>query len=208
MSKLTKILLVIMVMGLIVGGIGVPDALKLWKNDINEVESIKVGELTAGEMYEGEITNAYDVIAVETTTQSYGFVPVSKTETPYYLVMLENCYVVIDVPAAKDKEKFETLMDQTWDYLDEKTDDRPTPVKVSTTAIKMPDKVKQYLKEYCDESGMTQQEYDSIVESTCCLRTIVYKNTKFIPIIGFGVALLCLVILIVKKAMSPKIVNL
>lgn len=209
MSKLTKILLVVALMGAIVGGIGVPDAIKLWKNDISSVEDIKPGDIKAGEMYEGDIPDALDVVAKETTTQSYGFVPVSKTETPYYIVELENGYVVIDVTNKKKQDEFETLMDQTWDYFDGKTNDKPSEVSVSTTVIKMPDKVKEYLHEYCcDEGGMSEQEYAELVETACCLKTIEYKNTKFIPIIGFGVTLLCVIILIVKKAASPKVVNL
>lgn len=208
MSKLTKVLLVIMVMGLVVGGIGVPDALKLWKDDINKIEDIEVGDLKAGDMYEGTIFDAYDVIAEETTTQTYGFVPVSKTVTPYYFVELENCYVVIDVTVAKEKDNFDELMHETWDYFDGKTDKTPSSHEISTTVIKMPDEVKKYLKEYCDEAGMTEQEYEQYVENSYCLKTIVYKNTKFIPIIGFGVALLCGIILIIKKVTGPKIVNL
>ncbi len=208
MSRLTKILLVVMVMGLIVGGIGVPDAIKLWKGDIDEIDSIEVGSLKAGEMYEGEIYDTYDIIAEETSTQSYGFIPVNKTVTPYYLVELENCYVIVDVTVKDDQSKFEKLLDETWDYLDGKTDDKPTPVKISTTAQKMPDKVKEFLKEYCEESGMSEEEYAKYVEDSYCLKTIVYKNTKFIPIVGFGIALLCAVILIIKKVTSPKIVNL
>ena len=208
MSKLTKVLLVIMIMGLVVGGIGVPDAVKLWKNDIGELEDIKVGDLSAGDMYEGEIVDAYDVIATETTTQSYGFVPVSKTETPYYIVELENSYVMIDVTVAKQKDDFEKLMNETWDYLDGKTNEVPSSLKVSAKAIKMPGKVKEYLKEYCDEAGMSEQEYSQYVEDSCCLQTIVYKNTKLIPIVGFGVAALCLVILVIRKLTGPKIVNL
>ena len=208
MSKLTKFLLGIMAVGLVVGFIGISDAIKLWKGDINDIEEIGVGDLEAGDMYEGEIIDAYDIIAEETTTQTYGFVPVNKSVTPYYFVELDNCYVVIDVTSEKQKEAFEKLMDQTWDYLDEKTDEKPDPVEVSTTAIKMPDKVKEFLKDYCDESGMSSEEYAKFVEDTCCLKTIAYKNTKMAPLIGFGVAILCIIILVIKKAMSPKIVNL
>ena len=158
MSKLTKFLLGIMAVGLVVGFIGLSDAIKLWKGDINDIEDISVGDLKAGDMYEGEIIDAYDIIAEETTTQTYGFVPVNKSVTPYYFVELDNCYVVIDVTSEKQKEAFEKLMDQTWDYLDEKTDEKPDPVEISTTAIKMPDKVKEFLKDYCDESGMSSED--------------------------------------------------
>lgn len=208
MGKLTKILLVVMIMGLVFGGVGAADAFKLWKGDIQDTKDITIGSLKKGDMYEGEIPYAYDVIAEETTTRTYGPVPVSKTKSPYYLVEGENSFFVINVTINGMSGQFDTLADQTWDELDGKTSATPDAVKVSTEVVEMPDKVKEYLKEYCNQWGMTDAEYAELVEDSYCLRTIKYDTAKYIPIIGIGVAILCAVILIIKKAAGPKVVNL
>ena len=208
MSKITKILLIVMVVGLIFGGIGAADAIKVWKGDITDTKEIDVGKLEKNGLYEGEITGCYDIIAEETTTRTYGGIPTSKTKSPYYLVNNGNCYFVINVTVKDQQSDFDKMADQTWDYIDEKTDDMPTPVKVSAQAVDMPDKVKEFLKEYCDEWGLSDQDYAEMVENTCCLKTTKYDVMKYTPIIGFGAALLCAVILIIRKASAPKIVNL
>jgi hypothetical protein len=208
MSKLTKVLLILMIVGLVFGGVGAVDAFKVWKGDINDTKDIKIGDLKNGDLYEGEIPYAYDVIAEQVTTSTYGPVPVSKTKSPYYLVQNENCFFVINVTAAADQGDFDKLADLSWDQIDGKIKDDPEPVKVSAQASKMPDEVKKYLKEYCDEWGMSDSDYAELVEESCYLHTVNYNSMRYIPIAGFGVAILCVVILIIKKVTAPKIVNL
>ncbi|MBR1752757.1 MAG: hypothetical protein IJ740_18125 [Ruminococcus sp.] len=208
MSKFTKVLLVIALVGAVIGGVGVADAIKIWKNDIDELDDVALGSMSAGQMLEGDVECAYDVVATETTTQTYGFIPVSKTESPFYIVSNNNCYYLINVTRADMKEDFETLMEQSWDYIDGKTDSAPGKVHLTGQVVKTPDKVVEFLKEYCDEAQMTEDEYNNLVEHSYCVKTVKFDVMKYSPFIGFGVMLLCLIILIIKKIRSPKIVNL
>ena len=208
MSRLTKILLTVMIIGLVFGGVGISDAVKIWNADIKNAADITVGGIKKGELYEGDIPFAYDIIAEQVTSTTYGPVPVSKTRTPYYLVQNENCFYVINVTASAKKSELDTLADLSWDQIDGTTTEDPAPVSVSTTAEELPDEVKDVLKDYCGKLGLTDEEYEELVEDSCCLRTVNYSSMKYIPIAGFGVAVLCALILIIRKVTAPRIVNL
>ena len=208
MSRLTKILLCVMLAGLFVGGIGVADAIKVWKNDISDTEKIEVGSLEKGDLYEGNIAASIDMVAEQTTTSTYGFMPVSKTTSPYYLIENENCYMLICVTDVDKQEEFKELTTQTRGYMYGGYDKLPDGVNVTAQVVEMPDDAKKYLKEYCDQWGMPETEYAAIVEDAYCLKTVRFSGMKYAPLIGFGLALICAVILIIRKAKAPKIVNL
>ena len=64
--------------------------------------------------------------------------------------------------------------------------------------------MQEYLKEYCYEAGMSDDEYKNMVDHTHCITTTDLKVIKFVPLMIFGVSLLCLMILLIKKIAYPK----
>lgn len=204
MNRSAKVLLIIAILSAIVGAIGLPDAITLWKDGASDVQSLTPGSIEDGEMFDGKIDLAVDMIAKETSTKTYGFMPVSKTETPYYLVETENGYVVIDVTLANKQEDFEKLVKKTWELYDGKTKEKPEGIEVTLTAERIPVKVREYLQEYCEEGGMSAQDYSTIVETKYCLKTINYDYAKYTPPVCFGIALFCGLILLIKKLAGSK----
>lgn len=206
MSTTTKILMVIALIGAIMGGIGVPDAIRIWKGDIDSTDDVAIDSMSAGQVIEGDIEAAYDIVAMGKTTKRYWFIPVSRSESPYYIVSnsKNNCYYLIDVNTKGKQDEFKTLMDQSWEYMDGKTDKAPEKVHITGKVGMMPIKVQEFLKEYCYESGMSDDEYKSMVESTHCITTEDLNMMKFAPPIIFGVSLICLIILLIKSAASAK----
>lgn len=206
MSSSTKILLIIAILGAIMGGIGVPDAIKMWKDDIDALEDVAADSMTVGQALEGDVEVAYDIVATESTTKTYGFIPVSKSESPYYIVSnsKNSCYYLIDVTMKDKQDEFKTLMDQSWDYMDGKTDKEPEKVHITGKVGMMPTQVQEFLKEYCYKAGMSDDEYNNMVDHTHCITTTDFKVMKFVPLMIFGVSLLCLMILLIKKIAYPK----
>lgn len=208
MSRLSKILLVIMIAGILVGAFGAVDAYRLISGDITDINDIEPGDIRAGRMFDGEIDSSFDSVAEETATTFYGIIPVNRSKSPYYLIELENCYVVINVTSDEDIEKFKTLTEQTLDYLYEERKDRPDPVNVTLRSKRTPEKVQEYLEQYCQAMGMTDDEYSEFVENTYCFTTVDFRGIKAIPIIAFSISFICAAVLIYKKVTGPKIVNL
>ena len=206
MSTTTKILMVIALLGAIMGGIGVPDAIRIWKGDIDKLEDVAIDSMSAGQVIEGDIEAAYDIVAMGKTTKRYWFIPVSRSESPYYIVSnpKNNCYYLIDVNTKDKQDEFKTLMDQSWEYMDGKTDKVPEKVHITGKVAMMPIKVQEFLKEYCFESGMSDAEYKSMVESTHCITTEDLSMMKFAPPIICGVSLICLIILLIRSAASAR----
>ena len=206
MSTTTKILMVIALLGAIMGGIGVPDAIRIWKGDIDKLEDVAIDSMSAGQVIEGDIEVAYDIVAMGKTTKSYWFIPVSRSESPYYIVSnsKNNCYYLIDVSTKDKQDEFKTLMDQSWEFMDGKTDKVPEKVHITGKVAMMPIKVQEFLKEYCFESGMSDDEYKSMVESTHCITTEDLSMMKFAPPIICGVSLICLIILLIRSAASAR----
>ena len=197
MSRVKWFILIVAVVGIIFGVIGIGDTIKIMKDDFVDLSTVKKDGLEVGDLAKGNIFGAYDEIAVEKTTRTYGFIPMGSSETPYYLVELGDHFGVLSVGNKDIQKKIEAMEDQTWDYYDEKTSTPPTQLELTTKVIAMPDKVREFLKEYCDKWGMTADQYAKLVDDSCVLNYVQYDTMKLIPFIGIGVGALALVIFVI-----------
>ena len=115
-------------------------------------------------------------------------------------ILLENkggSNELIEQFLAYKKYKKVSIYRLTWDYYDEKTETAPTPIELTTKVNAMPDKVRQFLKEYCTEWGMTAEQYAQVVDESCVINYVKYDTMKLIPFIGIGVGVLFLIIFII-----------
>ena len=197
MSRVKWFILIIAAAGIIFGVIGIGDTIKIMKEDFVDLGTVKKDELQVGDLAKGPISGAYDEIAVEKTTRTYGFIPMGSSETPYYLVAVGDHFAVLSVGNKDIQKQIEALANQTWDYYDEKTKTAPTPIELTTKVNAMPDKVRQFLKEYCTEWGMTAEQYAQVVDDSCVINYVKYDTMKLIPFIGIGVGVLFLIIFII-----------
>lgn len=197
MSRLKITILIIGIFGIIFGAVGISDTIAIFKEDFVDLDTVTSGELLTGDLAKGSIPGVYDQIAIEKTTRRYGFIPMGSSETPYYLVIINDHFGVLSAGNKDLQNKLDQLADLTWDYDDGKITTPPTPVEVTTKVIAMPDKVRQFLKEYCKEWGMTDEQYATLVDDSCVINCVQYDSMKFIPFIGFGVGALCIVIFII-----------
>lgn len=197
MSRLKLTILILAICGIVFGAIGIGDTIKILKEDFVDLDNVKIGDLQTGDLAKGNICWAYDKIAVEKTTRKYGFIPMGSSETPYYLVEAGDHFAVISVGNKDLQKKIETCADQTYAFDKGTSSNEPTPVEVTTKIIAMPDKVKQYLGEYCKEWGMTDDDYAKLVDDSCVINCVQYDTMKLIPFIGIGVGVLLLVIFLI-----------
>lgn len=197
MSRVKWFILIIAAAGIIFGVIGIGDTIKIMKEDFVDLGTVKKDELQVGDLAKGPISGAYDEIAVEKTTRTYGFIPMGSSETPYYLVNVGDHFAVLSVGNKDIQKQIEAMANQTWDYYDGKTETAPTPIELTTKVNAMPDKVKQFLNEYCTEWGMTAEQYAQVVDDSCVINYVKYDTMKLIPFIGIGVGVLFLIIFII-----------
>ena len=208
MNGLTKALLIIGIMAAIIGAIGLPDAITLWTDDASGLDSLTPGSIEEGDVFRGEVPVSVDLIAEEVTVKKYGFVKIGETKTPFYLVKLENGYALANVTFAKKQEAFKELTRDSHSYYRGGSGDKPEGVEITAVSERMPANLKEYLKDYCESGGLTEQEYSEMVENTYCLRTINYDYAKYTPPICFGVAGLCAIIIVIGKLTGSKAVSI
>ena len=202
MSRVKWFFLIVAAAGIIFGVIGIGDTVKILKEDFKDLSTVKKDGLDEGDLAKGVIYGAYDEIAVEKTTRTYGFIPMGSSETPYYLVELDGHYGVLSSGNKDIQKKIEAMADKTWNYYDKKTENPPEPLEMTTKVIAMPGKVREYLKQYCKEWGMTDEQYASLVDDSCVINYVQYDTMKLIPFIGIGVGALSLVIFIIMLVKS------
>ena len=205
MKRSTIFLIAVAVIGIVMGAVGLGDSIRIFKNDINDLTPMKKTEFETGDLLEGDLFLVVDQIATEETTRTYGFVPVSKSETPYYLVTNDESYFVISVGNKDMQKKFDDYCDQCYKYLMDETGSVPEPegFKVSAKSSEMNSEVRGYLEDYCkDNLGMTSDDIKDYVVTDVCLSTVQYSSMKWIPFVGFGVALLAIAILVFLKLRS------
>lgn len=196
MNRPMILLAVVAVLGILIGAFGIGDTIKIMGDDITDLNATTIGELKTGELAQGDLFQAFDEVAVEKTTRSYGGIPTGSSETPYYLVHVGDHFAVLSCGNKDIQSKIEKLMDETWDLWE--SEDMPSStVFVTTKVIAMPEKVFGYTQDYCEEWGMTASEFDSLVETDYVLNVVQYNTMKIIPFIGFGVGILCAVIFVV-----------
>ena len=197
MSRLKLTILILAVCGIVFGVIGIGDTIKILKEDFVDLDNAKIGDLQTGDLAKGKICWAYDKIAIEKTTRKYGFIPMGSSETPYYLVEVGDHFAVVSVGNKDLQKRIENLSDQTLAYDKGTTTTEPTPVEVTTKVIEMPDKVKQFLKDYCKEWEMSDEDYAKYVDDSCVINCVQYDSMKLIPFIGIGAGVLLLVIFLI-----------
>ena len=194
MSRLKLTVLILAIFGIIFGAIGMKDAIAIMREDFVDLDNTKIGDIQTGDLAKGSIYWAYDKIAIEKTTRRYGFIPMGSSETPYYLVEAGDHFAVTSVGNKDLQTKIEKCADQTLAYDKKTTKTEPTPVEVTTKVIEMPDKVRQFLKDYCKEWGMTDEDYAKLVDDSCVINCVQYDTMKMMPFIGLGAGALLLVI--------------
>jgi len=196
MKKLMIVLGVIAALGIFVGALGIGDTIKIMNNDYKDLNKVTKEELEVGDLVKGDIYEAFDEVAVEKTSRSYGFIPMGSSETPYYLVELSDRYAVVSCGNKDVQNKIKSLIDETWKLWD--STDMPTgTVEITAKIIAMPDKVKEFTHDYCKEWGMDEGNYKNIVDVSCVINVVDVDSIKLIPFIGFGVGALALVALII-----------
>jgi len=183
-AKITVLILAIFC--LVFGIIGISDTVTIMKEDYVDLEASTMGSLKEGDLAKGKIYWAYDKIAVHKTTKSYGFISLGSSEVPYYVIELQDRYMVISAGDKDIQKKLEKLGDETLAYDNGNTTNEPTPVEVTTKVVEMPDKVKQFLKEYCKESGFDDAKYAELVDDSFVINCVDYGSIKMIPFISFG----------------------
>lgn len=201
MKKATLMVGIFAALALFVGVLGIGDAITIMGDKAAVLEESKIGSLSVGDLAKGEIDGALDEIAVQKTTRSYGFIPMGSSETPYYLVHINDHYAVVSAGNKDVQKKINDLADRTWDFFDEKRDSIGEGVKVEGKLIAMPEKVEGYLKDYCKELDFDDSEYAELVENGYVINVVQYDSMKIVPFAAFGIAavlIIVLVILIVK----------
>lgn len=204
MSRVKFIMLILGILGIFVGIIGIGDTIKIMGDDFVSLDTVKKDSMEIGDLVKGNIELAYDQVAIAKSSRSYGFIPMGSSETPYYLVAINDHFGVLSVGDKNVQSKLDTLADKTWDRIDGKTTALPTPVEVTTKVVAMPDKVKQYLHDYCKEWGMSEDDYLQFVDDSCVINYVQYDSMKMIPFIGFGAGALFIIIFIIMLVKGPK----
>ncbi|MBR1764863.1 MAG: hypothetical protein IJ746_05665 [Ruminococcus sp.] len=207
MKRSTVLLIALAVIGIVMGAVGLKDSIRIFKDDFSDLTAMKQTEFESGDLAEGELFLVIDQIATEETTRTYGFVPVSKSETPYYLVTNDECYFVISVGNKDRQKEFDDYCDKSFVYITDDTYTVPAPdgLKVSAKASDMNSEVRGYLEDYCKNTlGMSDADYRELVVTDVCLSAVQYSSMKWMPFIGFGIAALSIVILIVLKKRSSR----
>ena len=197
MTRVKITILIIGIFAVIFGIIGIPDAIKINKEDFKDLETSTNGSLETGDLVQGKIYWGYDKIAVHKTTRSYGFIPMGSSEVPYYVVEINDRFAVISAGNKDVQQQIEKLARETANYDNGVTDVEPTPVTVSTKVVEMPDKVREYLKDYFKEGGLDDATYAKLVDDSCVINCVQYDSMKKIPFIGIGVGALFIAIFVV-----------
>lgn len=197
MSRVKISILIIGIFGIIIGVVGIGDTIKIMKKDFKSVDTAAIGDLETGDLAKGNICWAYDKIAVHKTTRSYGFIPMGSSEVPYYVVEVNDHFAVISAGNKDVQKQIERVATETDLYDSGDLEKEPTPVEVTTKVIEMPDKVREYLKEYCKNSGFDDATYAKLVDDSCVLNCVEYDSMKLIPFIGIGVGVLFIAIFVV-----------
>ena len=215
-----RVYIVVMIIGLFMTISSAKDAITLLKDDPADLNDKKISGYNEGEMVEGNMRFAFDIIAkLETSRTVYG-IPVNKTETPYYLVYSSDSsqsenghYVVMHLTDKNSMVRLHSLMVYTKNLLAkgdaEKFYKNTEPYMVKTKTVEMPKEVKEYLYQYFEESGMTKAECDEMV-ADCVLEEIDYSQTKVLPFIGLGLMLVASLIFVptrIKKKPKTTYVN-
>ncbi|MBR6101273.1 MAG: hypothetical protein IKP95_02500 [Ruminococcus sp.] len=204
MSRLKILVLVIALLGIFMGVTGMSDAFTIMGDKAIKLEETKVGSLSIGDLAKGEIDGALDEIAVEKTSRSYGFIPMGSSETPYYLVHINDHYSVLSAGDKDIQNKINSLAARTWEFFEGNVESIGDGVAVEAKVIAMPEKVKGFLKDYCNELEFTDADYAELVDDSVVINVVQYNTMKIIPFVGLGVGVLALVGFIIMLIKSKK----
>ncbi|MBR4622877.1 MAG: hypothetical protein IKO44_04990 [Ruminococcus sp.] len=204
MSRVKLTILILGIICLIFGAVGISDCIKIMKEDYKDIETSTIGGLDTGDLAKGKLYWGYDKIAVHKTSRSYGFIPMGSSEEPYYVVKINEHFVVVSA-ANKDVQKdIEKLGNETLSYDKGNTAKEPTPVEVTTKVVDMPDKVREYLRDYFKEIGYTDSDIAKYVEDAYVFECVDYSSMKKIPFIGFGLGALFIIIFVILVVKGKK----
>ena len=202
MLRVKITILILGIFGIVFGAIGVGDTIKIMKEDFKSIEEEDNGKLEPGDLAKGNIYWAYDKVAVHKSSRSYGGIPMGSSEVPYYVVELTDRFIVVSAGSKDVQNQIEKLTRQTVAYdkaveAGVESPVEPTPVELTTKVVDMPDKVREYLKEYCMASGYDDAKYAELVDDSCVLNCVQYDSMKWIPFIGFGIGALFILIFVI-----------
>ena len=93
------------------------------------------------------------------TTHTYNYIPTGKDN--HYIAWLEDdSFISITLKNKKQIEEAERVIDETWDYLDEKTDNfTENPLHIEGVLKELDNDLEKYYQEVLTEYGVEENEF-------------------------------------------------
>ncbi len=182
-----------------------PMTIRYQRDEITNLSDVRFQSLWNGKLVEGDVQYVMDVCAEEKTS-FFGFRLSDEPDTLYYLLWLQDSYLVLET-----KEQFDALdqlCDDTWTYLQTDPDTAVKPEKtvhIQGETVEMPDKIREYASAWLTDAGFTDKNITDNLEPYM-LRSLDYRDTQTKVYVGIAMAVVGLggliVLLVLKRRLG------
>lgn len=182
-----------------------PMTIRYQRDEITDLSDVRFQSLWNGKLVEGDVQYVMDVCAEEKTSV-FGFRLSDEPDTLYYLLWLQDSYLVLET---KDQfDALDQLCDDTWTYLQTDPDTAVKPentVHIQGEAVEMPDKIREYAAAWLTDAGFSDKNITDNLEPYM-LRSLDYRDIQTKVYVGIAMAVVGLggliVLLVMKRRMG------
>jgi hypothetical protein len=184
------------------------DAVKIWKKDLGKIYDKGRTDYSEDELITGKIEYVFDVVATLESTETLYGIPIKKKLTPYYLCAVSNektgedgYFVIVHAKNDDTIKGLKALITHTqfvFNHAGEEVKSNVNPVALELKARPVPKEVMDYTMEYMKGSASSEKEIKAMF-ADYMLEEQDFSTAKFMPLFGFIIALIPLLMFIVSR---------
>lgn len=210
MNKLTRVLLVIALVGVIFGAIGTSDTILFFKGTTVDLTD-PISSFDKKALAQGDIDFVYGPFATLETSQKHYGITTSKTETDFFIVSnldAGEAFVVFSTSKDSLREELSKASDQWVDWFNSEDEDTPPPeIKISfrgkLAKQRTEDDYIKYLNEAKDDLSNIGIQSSEFAEMEIVYGEISVGSVVFC-FAGYGIALISLIIILITFIKAKK----
>lgn len=208
-SRIAALKVAAFVIGVLMIIFSMGDAVKIWKKDFGKIYEKGRTDYAEDELITGKIEYVFGTVATLESTQTLYGIPVKKQLTPYYVCLIpynektdtEGYYVLVHATNKDTIKLMDGRIIQTQfalEHPDEELTGGTGPVSLELKAKPIPDEVMDYTIKYMKNSETSEEEIKAMLADHM-LEEQDFSTLKFLPLFGFIIAAIPLIMFIVSK---------
>ncbi|WP_024857597.1 hypothetical protein [Ruminococcus albus] len=208
-SRIAALKVAAFVIGVLMIIFSMGDAVRIWKKDFGKIYEKGRTDYAEDELITGKIEYVFGTVATLESTQTLYGIPVKKQLTPYYVCLIpynektdtEGYYVLVHATNKDTIKLMDGRIIQTQfalEHPDEELTGGTGPVSLELKAKPIPDEVMDYTIKYMKNSETSEEEIKAMLADHM-LEEQDFSTLKFLPLFGFIIAAIPLIMFIVSK---------